>query len=226
MGAMTNEELSAKMSHDWDERAKLNANYFIVDSNATWNREQFYALGRSSVTGHILSDMVNICQEKLPAEMKVLEIGCGAGRVTKSLAAVFGQIFAVDLSREMIRLAEEACRENANVHLIQNNGMDLNVLPESDSFDFAFSMCCFHHIPSQKIIESYLKDVARLLRQGCLFKFEVQGYTNATSQADDTWIGAQFSDAAVDEMAERCGFEPRYRVGEAPDRLWLWFFKK
>ncbi len=223
---MTNAELSAKMSHDWDERAKQNASYYIVDSNTTWNREQFYELGRSSVTGHILSDMVNICQEKLPAEMKILEIGCGAGRVTKSLAAVFGQVYAVDISGEMIRLAEEACREKANVHLIQNNGMDLSVLPESDSFDFAFSMCCFHHIPSREIIESYLKDVSRLLRNGCLFKFEVQGDTKACSEADDTWVGVPFPDAAVDEMAERCGFEPRYRVREEPDRLWLWFFKK
>ena len=30
---------------------------------------------------------------------------------------------------------------------------------------------------------------------------------------DDTWLGVPFSDADAVEMAEKCGFEPRYRHG-------------
>ena len=223
---MTNEQLSAKMGADWDERARQNAKYYIVDSKKDWDEEEFYALGRKSVSDDILTDMHNICQDKLPSEMKVLEIGCGAGRVTRALAEVFGQVDAVDVSQEMIQLAQRACRDRPNVHLWKNNGIDLNLLSENESFDFAFSMCCFHHIPSREIIETYVKDVARLLRPGSLFKFEVQGDTKVISQADDTWVGVPFSDADVVEMAERCGFEPRHRVGAGSERLWLWFFKR
>ena len=34
----------------------------------------------------ILNDLANICQGRNPKEMSVLEIGCGAGRVTRAFA--------------------------------------------------------------------------------------------------------------------------------------------
>ena len=42
---------------------------------------------------------------------------------------------------------------------------------------------------------------------------------------DDTWLGVPFSDADAVEMAEKCGFEPRYRHGAGDQYFWLWFFK-
>ena len=43
---------------------------------------------------------------------------------------------------------------------------------------------------------------------------------------DDTWLGVPFSDADAVEMAEKCGFEPRYRHGAGEQYFWLWFFKR
>ena len=55
--------------------------------------------------------MINICQGKDPKQMRVLEIGCGAGRVTRALASVFGEVYAVDISGEMVRQARAgSCR--------------------------------------------------------------------------------------------------------------------
>ena len=54
--------------------------------------------------------------------MRVLEIGCGAGRVTKALARFFGEVHAVDVSGEMVRLAKQALREHPNAFVYQNNG--------------------------------------------------------------------------------------------------------
>ena len=124
-----------------------------------------------------------------------------------------------------MRLARAACAGKSNVFIYHNNGMDLDVLGER-VFDFAFSICCFHHIPSRDVIENYIREVSRLLRSGALFKFEVQGYVELDSKPDDTWHGVPFSDAQVVAMAERCGFEPRHRVGAGQERFWLWFFKK
>jgi ubiquinone/menaquinone biosynthesis C-methylase UbiE len=157
--------------------------------------------------------------------MKVLEIGCGAGRVTRAFADMFGEVHAVDVSGEMVRLARAACADKSNAFIYQNNGMDLDVLGER-VFDFAFSICCFHHIPSRDVIENYIREVGRLLRPGALFKFEVQGYVELDSKPDDTWFGIPFSDAQAVAMAERCGFEARHRVGAGEERFWLWFFKR
>ena len=43
---------------------------------------------------------------------------------------------------------------------------------------------------------------------------------------DDTWLGVPFSDADAVELAEACGFEPRYRLGAGTQYFWLWFFKR
>ncbi|MCC7017897.1 MAG: class I SAM-dependent methyltransferase, partial [Rhodospirillales bacterium] len=182
--------------------------------------------GRRTVEEEILTDMINICQGKDPKQMKILEIGCGAGRVTRALSEVFGEVWAVDVSGEMIRQAGEFLRDRGNVHLLQNNGADLQAITESASFDFAFSTIVFQHVPSRDVIVGYVREVHRLLRPGALFKFQVQGDTSFETKPDDTWLGVSFSDAQAVEMAEARGFEARHRHGAGQQYFWLWYFKK
>jgi ubiquinone/menaquinone biosynthesis C-methylase UbiE len=217
--------LLKKMELDWDQRARENARYYIVNSRADWTEDEFYRGGEQAVANDVLTDMVNICQGKYPKQMKVLDIGCGAGRITRALAGVFGEAHGVDVSGEMIALARAGCAGVPNAFFYQNNGMDLAVVGERN-FDFAFSTLCFHHISSREVIENYVREVSRLLRPGGLFKFEVQGWVELESRPGDTWFGVPFSDEQAVAMAERCGFEPRYRVGAGEEDFWLWFFKK
>ena len=56
----------------------------------------------------MLNDLGNVCQGREPKDMKVLEIGCGAGRITRALAGFFGEVYAVDISQEMVRQARLA----------------------------------------------------------------------------------------------------------------------
>ena len=103
--------------------------------------------------------------------------------------------------------------------------MDLAVIPGGE-YDFAFSTIVFQHIPSREVVENYVREVSRLLRPGALFKFQVQGDTSILTPETDTWLGVSFSDAEAVAMAERCGFEPRYRHGAGEQYFWLWFFKR
>jgi len=212
-----------KMRHDWDERARENARHFIATANSEWNAAEFFESGRLNVYYEILTDLGNVCQGRSPKDMKVLEIGCGAGRMTRSLAEVFGQVYAVDVSGEMIAKAKEALADLRNVNLFQNSGADLEVLGDV-RIDFAFSYIVFQHIPSREAIASYVREVYRLLRPGGLFKFQVQGAA-ATEGEPDTWLGVHFSDADAVQMAQESGFEPRYRIGADGQYFWLWFFK-
>jgi SAM-dependent methyltransferase len=224
---MTLEEQLAKMRDDWDARARENAKYYVQTEKADWTDEEFYASGRRTVEEEVLTDMINICQGMDPKRMRVVEIGCGAGRVTAALADLFGEVHAVDVSGEMVRQARAALASRPNAHVYQNNGMDLRVVPPGDGFDFAFSSIVFQHIPSREVIESYVREVNRLLKPGRLFKFQVQGGEGMDpTRPDDTWEGVAFSDAEAVAMAERCGFEPRYRHGAGEQYFWLWYFKR
>jgi hypothetical protein len=131
----------------------------------------------------------------------------------------------VDVSGEMVEQARKALANTPNASVYQNNGMDLSVLPEGP-YDFAFSTIVFQHIPSRDVIYNYVREVNRLLRPGALFKFQVQGDATMQTSPDDTWLGVPFSDADAVEMADKCGFEPRYRHGAGEQYFWLWFFKR
>ena len=220
----TENQILEKMQRDWDQRARQNARYYVNTARADWTDEDFFRSGELTVAEEVLTDMINICQGKDPKQMRVLEIGCGAGRVTRALAKVFGEVYGVDISAEMIRQAGAALADLPHARVLQNNGTDLSVLGDV-TVDFAFSSIVFQHIPSRDVIETYVREVHRLLRPGGLFKFQVQGDATLTTQPDDTWLGAAFSDQQIVEMAERCGFEPRYRHGAGTQYFWIWYFK-
>ncbi len=219
------EQLLQKMQRDWDERARENARYYVATGKEDWTDEEFFASGRQTVAEEIQTDMINICQGKEPGSMRVLEIGCGAGRVTRALSELFGEVHAVDVSSEMIQRARHGLADRANAFLYQNNGKDLSIVPPLE-FDFAFSTIVFQHIPSREVIYSYVGEVNRLLRRGGLFKFQVQGDSTLQTSPEDTWLGVAFSDEDAVKMAEECGFEPRHRHGAGGQYFWLWFFKR
>ena len=222
---LTTEQQLEKMRRDWDARARENARFYVNTARTDWTDEAFFASGEQQIAEDILTDMGNICQGKDPAEMRVLEIGCGAGRLTRAFAKRFGEVHAVDISGEMAAAARKAVADYPNAHVYQNSGCDLEVIPALE-FDFAYSAIVFQHIPSREIIENYVREVHRLLRPGALFKFWVQGDTRTESSPEDTWLGVPFSDADAAAMSHRCGFEPRHRHGAGGQYFILWFFKK
>jgi SAM-dependent methyltransferase len=215
-----------KMQQDWDARARENARYYVATGKQDWTDQDFFESGERTVSEEVLTDMINICQGREPGEMKVLEIGCGAGRVTRALSKIFGEVHGVDVSGEMVRQAQSALQDRPNAHVYQNDGSTLSVLPEGLVFDFAFSTIVFQHIPSRDVIENYVREVHGRLRPGALFKFQVQGDSSLTTKPDDTWLGVPFSDQQAVEMALRCGFDPRYRHGAGEQYFWLWYFRK
>lgn len=227
---------AARMRRDWEQRARENARYYVATGQEQWTDEEFFQSGELVLREDILNDLGNICQGRDPKQMRVLEIGCGAGRVTRALARRFGHVYAVDISGEMVRQATVALKEFPNAHIFRNNGRDLSVVRDhwwqrwgmggKLQLDFAFSSMVFQHIPYREIIENYVCEVNRRLRPGALFKFQVQGGRKKGLVTDHSWVGAPFSERDAREMADRCGFEMRYQYGLGDQYYWLWFFKK
>jgi SAM-dependent methyltransferase len=223
-----------QMRRDWNRRARENARHYVVTGQHQWTDEEFFQSGQVAMEEEILNDLPNICQGRDPKEMRVLEIGCGAGRVTRAFAGFFGEVWAVDISGEMVRQARHSVAGFPNAHVIRNNGKDLSAVAphwwgrwgfgKPLEFDFAFSVIVFQHIPNRQIIENYVREVHRLLRPGGLFKFQVQG--SPLEAEADSWVGESFTEEQAREMAERCGFELRYQHGAGDQYYWLWYFKR
>jgi SAM-dependent methyltransferase len=226
----------SRMRRDWDRRARENARHYVVTGQQQWSDEEFWRSGQLTMDEEILNDLANICQGKDPKDMKVLEIGCGAGRVTRAFASFFGEVYAVDISPEMVRQARAAVAGFPNAQVFRNNGKDLRAvssplkirlgLQQPLAVDFAFSFMVFQHIPNREVIVSYVREAHRLLRPGGLFKFQVQGSTLAEAEVEHSWVGVPFSEQDARELADATGFEMRYQYGLGDQYYWLWFFKR
>jgi 2-polyprenyl-3-methyl-5-hydroxy-6-metoxy-1,4-benzoquinol methylase len=114
---MDSRDLLQKMKRDWNNRARENFQYYIVNSRTDWSDEDFMASGDETFAHYVLTDMENVCQGKRPGDMKVLDLGCGAGRVTRSLGKLFGEVHGVDISSEMLKLAGKALADLPNIRL-------------------------------------------------------------------------------------------------------------
>jgi ubiquinone/menaquinone biosynthesis C-methylase UbiE len=215
----------ANMEKAWDSRARENARHYIATGQEKWTDEDFFATGEWTVNGHIVADQQNISGGRPLSELRALEIGCGAGRITRAMANVFAEVHGVDISSEMVAQAHLALKDVPNAFVYQNNGKDLSIVPEQP-YHFAFSIFVFQHIPSYEIIENYLREVHRLLVPGALFKFQVQGDPRVLINPEETWVGVPITEAKAHELAVKTGFELRYHSGAGNEEFWLWFFKK
>lgn len=91
----------------------------------------------------------------------VLDVGCGMGRIERYLAPYCKEIFAVDVSAGMIKLAKKHVK-NENVHFIKNNGKDLQIF-ENNQFDFIFSILTLQHMEKEDAY-IYLEEMYRVLK--------------------------------------------------------------
>lgn len=96
-----------------------------------------------------------------------LEIGCGIGRLMKPLAARCGYVIGVDLSERMVTWSRSYLANTPNVDVRLNDGRTLSGVADG-SVDFVYSHLAFQHITLFEVVESYLREIARVLKpSGC-----------------------------------------------------------
>lgn len=105
------------------------------------------------------------------AQTAILEIGCGVGRLLGRVATLpHARLIGVDIAANMVALAQAAV-PSASVH--RNSGADISMV-ETGSVDFAYSNDVFIHIADLAVVRTYLNEVARVLKPGGVFRFNVR----------------------------------------------------
>ena len=114
-----------KMRSDWNDRAKENAQYYVQNAQRKWDQRDFFRSGEINVANEVMTDMVAICGgQRSPLDLRMLEIGCGVGRMTRMLARIFGHVTGIDISEEMVRQAIELDRRQRKLTRDANPGQD------------------------------------------------------------------------------------------------------
>ena len=104
----------------------------------------------------------------LPDAAAVLDIGCGIGRVERYLAPRVRELWAVDVSGEMIRRAGERLSGQANVHLREVGNREYLAAFPDGRFDLVFSFLVLQHLEKEDAF-LYIRDAFRVLRTGGVF---------------------------------------------------------
>lgn len=92
---------------------------------------------------------------------KVLDLGCGSGRLYKLLQQKEVDYLGIDHNSHLLELAKKNSPE-ANFQL--NDLMDLKL--EKKAFDNVFCIAAFHHIPTKKMRKKVLADINESLKPG------------------------------------------------------------
>lgn len=101
---------------------------------------------------------------------RVFELGCGAARIGRELAAGVGFWHGLDIAENMLAAARERLREHANTALDALTRSRLDPLADA-SMDKGYCIAVFIHMDKEDMM-LYLRDVARVLRPGGLFYFD------------------------------------------------------
>lgn len=156
----------------WDKLARKDPYWAVLtDPDKTDNRWQiaeFFETGRQTVD----IDMAKISQTVPTMRTdRVLNFGCGVGRLTQGLAAHFDRVDGVDIAAPMIERAQTHNQHPDRVNYHLNPTSDLRLFPD-DHFDLIYSVISLQHIPSP-LISGYLREFARICRPGGLIFFQL-----------------------------------------------------
>jgi len=160
------------MKQDWDDRARRNAFHYIASWKKEWNLEAFVASGN-----HDYQTLVAPVLERysIPTTGNcMLELGCGAGRMTPNFASRYNRVLAVDVSTEMLSRATKIHSSLTNVSWLPVAGDSLASI-ESCTVDFVFSYLVLQHMPTEAIAMKYILEMLRVLRPGGAFLFQFNG---------------------------------------------------
>jgi SAM-dependent methyltransferase len=216
--------VATRMRKDWDERARSNAKHYVATLKSDWTDEDFFQSGKEWIDLYVRPELDVIGKGRSLSSLRMLEIGCGTGRMTRGFSEMFKSVDAVDVSPEMIRRARSALSDRSNVACHMCNGSTLPMFSDA-TFDFAFSAIVFQHIPRKSIIRSYIREVSRVLRPGSVFRFQVEGAAVKERHAD-TWHGVGFSEEEMRDIATSCGFVVHRMSGAGTQYFWLTFIRQ
>ncbi|AUX38787.1 SAM-dependent methyltransferase [Sorangium cellulosum] len=108
-----------------------------------------------------------ITREHLRPGSTVLEIGCGTGSLALEMSPFAGHIHAMDLSSEMIRIANQKKQVQGATNVTFRQGtLDGRAPYESEHFDSAWAYSILHLVPDRR---RTLKTIFDLLKPGGSF---------------------------------------------------------
>ncbi len=140
-----------------------------------------YDKGIDILTLGKMSRVYNRVIEHIKKDHKVLDIGCGTGRLALQAALKGAKVKGIDINSQMLEIARKRCKELnlvEKVDFVEMGVAELN--SESDnSFDVVMSTLCFSELSNFEI-DYALIEIRRILKQDGLLLIADENKSNKT----------------------------------------------
>jgi ubiquinone/menaquinone biosynthesis C-methylase UbiE len=209
----------------WQDLAKKDAFYHIkTQLGQKPSEESFHQSGVEDIAEYVDNDNILIAlldgakSKKRTKELCILDLGCGAGRLSKPLLK-YGNVYGVDISEEMVVKAQSRVPEAEF-----KKGDGIKIPYRQNTFDFVFSyISTFYHAPSKQFIIDALKEVFRVTKKDGIIKLDIRGNATQEPTKDMWWYGMFMTEDEIIDLCKECNVEilrlERHPVYEA--HMWL-----
>jgi len=99
---------------------------------------------------------------------KILDLGCGNGRLYKILKNKKIEYTGVDISKKLIEIAKKELSDQESTQPKFFVGDALNLLLKNHEFDIIFAIALLHHIPTQRLQLKVLRNCFKILKKNGL----------------------------------------------------------
>jgi SAM-dependent methyltransferase len=157
----------------WDQLGRTDPMWAVLSApgqrDGVWQVEDFLATGEDGVD-YVLKQLGE-CGAELGE--RVLDFGCGIGRLSFALAKHADQVTGVDIAASMIDQAGRLNPEPGRIRFVHSDGETLPF--QNNSFDSAVSLIVLQHAPAAVSLRCLL-DLARVVRPGGILTFQVPSH--------------------------------------------------
>jgi SAM-dependent methyltransferase len=157
---------------NWNALAELDPLWTILSDPekkfGKWDSGEFFTTGEREaerVLAMCKSHALNASSGKL------LDFGCGVGRMTRAFSNCFASCVGIDVSDNMVTLAKRFNTDRPHCEFIVSDNVQLPFA--SKSFDFVFSVLVLQHLPTKKMILGYIAEFIRVAKDNGVIVFQL-----------------------------------------------------
>lgn len=166
------------MRHAWDLRAQDNPLVANDPSGEHVSFAEFYLRGQEAAESLLAEASYHLGAEAHAA--RVLEIGCGMGRLFGGLAKHYDEVVGLDVSPRMLELGRVHCPVEAT--WILGDGVSLAGVAAA-SVDHVLAVDSLSRVPARWVVEAYVQALARVLRPGATFQIQLRQASETLGEA-------------------------------------------
>lgn len=178
-----------RILNEWTSLAEEDPHWAILSipgkEGGKWTPDEFFETGQD----HVNLYLEHMARFGLPQHFeRVLDFGCGVGRLSQAWLEHADHVTGVDIAEPMIQRGKELSSQHANLELIHNPHEDLRLFADNH-FDLVFTHICLQHMPFS-VATAYIREFARICAPGghLVFQLPEAARKSQTSARMRRWI--------------------------------------